>query len=68
MRFMREFLHLDGAPEIDAQPRVTGCETLKQAKMTLALWGRAKKRSLDRHCAPEGAGFVQQKGQSHSSG
>lgn len=36
---MREFLHLNGAPEIDAQPRVVGCETLKQAKRTRALVG-----------------------------
>jgi hypothetical protein len=65
---MREFLHLNGAPEIDAQPRVVGCETLKQAKRTRAFVGRTKKRSLDRHCAPWGARFIQQEGQSHSSG
>jgi hypothetical protein len=67
MRFMREFLHLNGASEIDAQPRVVGCETLKQAKRTRALSGRTKKRSLDQHYAPRGAGFIQQKGQDHKS-
>jgi len=67
MRFMREFLHLDGAPEIGAQPRVVGCETLKQAKRTRALSGRTKKRSLDQHYAPRGARFIQQEGQDHKS-
>jgi hypothetical protein len=26
------FLHLNGAPEIDAQPRAAGCETQKLAR------------------------------------
>ena len=38
------FLHLNGASEIDAQPRVAGCETQKWARMFAhQQWAREEK-------------------------
>ena len=41
------FLHLNGAPEIDAQPRVAGCETQKLARM-IAHQQRAREEKVFR--------------------